>query len=144
MKHADILAYDRLGSPVLLVEVQGKAYDDPDHDQQNVQYLLDEWRHAQRPVPFAMLVDPRRIRIFRDRRESPVAVLPTEDVLRDYDPEVGSKEIFEFYWITLVQGWLRDLAFHWNSPMPPGSDVLGRVGLLPLLEGGDTVEEAAI
>ena len=42
---------------------------------------------------------------------------------------------------TLVEAWLRDLAYHWNSPEPPGETALAEVGLLERLEGGTTVSE---
>lgn len=33
---------------------------------------------------------------------------------------------------------LRDLAYHWKSENPPGSEELGKAGLLEKLEGGTT------
>jgi hypothetical protein len=55
-----------------------------------------------------------------------------------YDPEFPRERVFESYLLTLVEAWLRDLAYHWKSENPPGSEELGRAGLLEKLEGGTT------
>jgi len=44
--------------------------------------------------------------------------------------------VFESYLLTLVEAWLRDLAYHWKSEDPPGSEELGKAGLIEKLEGG--------
>jgi hypothetical protein len=54
------------------------------------------------------------------------------------EPDFPIKRVFESYLLTLVEAWLRDLAYHWNSEDPPGSEELGRAGLLEKLEGGTT------
>ncbi len=42
------------------------------------------------------------------------------------------------YLETLVEAWLRDLAYHWKSETPPESEKLAEIGLLQRLEGGTT------
>ena len=64
--------------------------------------------------------------------------LDTRQVLQHYDLEFPGKRVFESYLLTLVEAWLRDLAYHWKSENPPGSEELGRAGLLERLEGGTT------
>ena len=72
---------------------------------------------------------------------SELITLKTAAVLSHYDPEFGSKPIFEPYLITLVDVWLRDLAYHWKVGIPPASEQLAAIGLLQRLEGGTTQTE---
>jgi hypothetical protein len=65
-------------------------------------------------------------------------------VLRHYDAEFSNKRIFELYLTTLVEAWLRDLAYHWKSEKPPASEQLAAIGLLQQLEGGTTQPEVAL
>jgi hypothetical protein len=67
-----------------------------------------------------------------------VVYLDTPKVLSHYDPDFAGKRIFEFYLLTLVEAWLRDLAYHWKSPNPPGSEELQAAGFLGRVEGGTT------
>ena len=68
----------------------------------------------------------------------PIVQLDTRQVLQHYDTDFPRRRVFEFYLLTLVEAWLRDLAYHWKSENPPGSEELGRTGLLEKLEGGTT------
>ena len=93
------------------------------------------------PVAFVLTIDPNRIQLYRPGGESlgePIVQLDTRQVLQHYDPEFPGKRVFESYLLTLVEAWLRDLAYHWKSENPPGSEELGRAGLLEKLEGGTT------
>jgi hypothetical protein len=69
----------------------------------------------------------------------PPTALDTREVLGHYDrrfhEKADSGSVHEFYLKVLIQGWLRDLADHWNSEVPPGSKELAEIGLLPRLEG---------
>ena len=38
----------------------------------------------------------------------------------------------------LIEAWLRDLAYNWKSEIPPASEQIAAIGLLPLLAGGTT------
>jgi len=92
-------------------------------------------------VAFVLTIDPNRIQLYRPGGESlgePIVQLDTRQVLQHYDPEFPGKRVFESYLLTLVEAWLRDLAYHWKSENPPGSEELGRAGLLEKLEGGTT------
>lgn len=46
--------------------------------------------------------------------------------------------------MTLVEAWLRDLAYNWKSEKPPGADERLPTGLLGGLEGGMTRRDATI
>jgi hypothetical protein len=79
--------------------------------------------------------------LYRSERgalEEPIVRLDTREILQFYDPEFPGKRVFESYLLTLVEAWLRDLAYHWKSENPPGSAELERVGLLERLQGGTT------
>jgi hypothetical protein len=96
---------------------------------------------AQR-VDFVLTIDPNRIQLYTPGDESlgePIVELDTRQVLRHYDPEFPGERVFAYYLLKLVEAWLRDLAYHWNSEDPPGSEKLGKAGLLEKLEGGTTV-----
>jgi hypothetical protein len=92
-------------------------------------------------VAFVLTIDPNHISLFTPEGENlgePIVHLDTRLVLQHYDPEFPRKRVFESYLLTLVEAWLRDLAYHWNSENPPGSEEFGRVGLLEKLDGGTT------
>ena len=93
------------------------------------------------PVSFVLTIDPDSIQLYRSEGpglEEPIVRLDTRQVLQHYDPEFPKNRVFEPYLLTLVEAWLRDLAYHWKSVSPPGSEELGRAGLLEKLEGGTT------
>jgi hypothetical protein len=92
-------------------------------------------------VAFVLTIDPNHIQVYRPAGNSlgePIVHLDTPQVLQQYDPELPNRRVFESYLLTLVEAWLRDLAYHWKSENPPGSEELGRAGLLEKLEGGTT------
>src|SRR5262249_7644532 len=90
---------------------------------------------------FLLAIDPKCIHLYRlDEKElaDPVVHLKTSEVLSHYDPDFDKERIFEKYLITLVEAWLRDLAYHWKSEKPPGSEELQKAGFLGKVEGGTT------
>jgi hypothetical protein len=141
MLEVDIIADDRSGNPVLVVEVKNHPA-----GKDTVARLAEFLDRLGPSVPFAMLVDPDRIHLYRwdGERVSPLASFDTAPVLRTYDPEYGQKRIFERYMITLVEAWLRDLAYGWKSPNPPAAEQLRPTGLPDRLAGGTTRSEVAI
>ncbi len=95
---------------------------------------------AERPA-FVLAIDPNWIHLYRPAGEDfgePIADLDTRQVLQHYDSEFSRKRVFEPYLLTLVEAWLRDLAYHWKTDKPPGSEELGKTGLLEKIEGGTT------
>lgn len=146
----DIVASDRDDRLILVAAVSARK---PREEQAaEVEHELPTWDPGS-PNVFVMLVDLEDIRIFLPD-EPPVAVEPddhqvkstqtlclgtslkTAAVLSHYDAEFAQKPIYRDYLETLVEAWLRDLAFHWKSATPPGADQLAAIGLLPRLEGG--------
>jgi hypothetical protein len=133
----DAAVFDRERLPVALIQVKARP-------------LGKEWTAIvrselkQRPFPpadFLLAIDPICIHLYRltDRElGDPVVHLDTTKVLSHYDPDFTGKRIFEFYLLTLVEAWLRDLAYHWKSPNPPGSEELNAAGFLGRVEGGTT------
>ncbi len=90
---------------------------------------------------FVLTIDPNSIHLYRPSGEDlgePIVHLDTRQVLQHYDPELPGRRVFASYLLTLVEAWLRDLAYHWKSENPPGSEELGKAGLLEKLEGGTT------
>ena len=97
-------------------------------------------------VAFVIAIDPKSIQLYKPGEESlgdPIVQLDTSQVLQYYDPGFPGKRVFEFYVLTLVEAWLRDLAYHWKSEKPPGSEELAKAGLLEKLEGGTTLRFGA-
>jgi hypothetical protein len=93
-------------------------------------------------VGFVLAIDPNSIHLYHwsgKELTGPLVHLETATILQYYDSDFGKRRIFEPYLLTLVEGWLRDLAYHWKSEKPPASDELRRAGLLGKLEGGTTL-----
>jgi hypothetical protein len=137
----DIVAVDEQGWDVLLVDVKAKV-----HTDRIARAILQSLRDADTPARFGMVADLQRIRIADFDRIGVdfVCVLDTAEMLREYDPEFGQKRIFSHYLTTLVDAWLRDVAFHWKSETPPGLDRLKGIGLAQRLEDGDTRREVLV
>src|ERR1051326_609470 len=138
----DIVAVDKEGRAVLVVEAKTRelAKEDERHLANTMQRLPDV-------VPFAMLADPAQIRLLRwdgTKLSDPVVTLPTREVLLPYEPAYGRKRIFEDYFASLVESWLRDLAYHWKSDTPPGKEEMQKGGLLSLLQDGTTIPDAEV
>jgi len=90
---------------------------------------------------FILTVDLNCIQLYKPVGQNlgePIVRLDSKQVLQHYDPEFGRKRVFEFYLLTLVLAWLRDLAYHWKSENPPSAEELRRAGLLEKFEGGTT------
>jgi hypothetical protein len=91
-----------------------------------------------------MLANLEEIQIFKVRNDNDMQLkisLKTVDILKYYDDEFADKKIYGLYLITLLEAWLRDLAYHWKSEIPPGSEELAKIGLLEKIEGGDTYSQ---
>jgi|SRR5208337_5008871 hypothetical protein len=131
----DAAVVDRENHTVALVEVKA-------HPVERWATILPRQlaKFAER-VAFVLTIDPNCIQLYRSGGESlgePIVRLDTRQVLQHYDPEFPRERVFESYLLTLVEAWLRDLAYHWKSEDPPGSEELGKAGLLEKLEGGTT------
>jgi hypothetical protein len=146
---ADIIAEDRNGNPILIAQVKLSVGSFAD-----TEAFVSQFVRLAPPLAFGMFVDLEDMLLFSRESaspEAPVASLKTMEILRHYDPEFagkesvyGSKMIFRGLVGTLVEAWLRDLAYHWKSEVPPGSDEISRIGLLDHLEGGMTRSDVTI
>jgi hypothetical protein len=143
--NVDIIALDKDDRVVVLIEVKIIQAQETAAKQRIADYMIS-WMKAvlakifeQRTIiPYAMFVDTEQILIFKwdgVNLSEPVCSLNTVEILRHYEPEFGKKWIFED---TLIQSWLHDLDYHWKSEIPPASEQIAAIGLLPLLAGGTT------
>jgi hypothetical protein len=139
---ADIVAEDASGLDVLFVAVKGRPL-----REELVTRILKDLKEACSPIRFGMFVDPEQIQVAEyehDDEPKSVCRLNTVETLRRYDPEFGTKRIYQGYLVALVDTWLRDLAFHWKFDVPPGLGPLSAIGLAQVLEGGMTRREVAL
>jgi hypothetical protein len=131
----DLLGESYDGQALLLVEVKSEK-DNP----ANLERLRGKLRAANAIIPYAMLVDLDRIRLFQwdgNDLNGPIfetETVPTLRIYSDSDSDLLDRRIPEHYLTTLVEVWLRDLAYQWKSAQPPGSEALVAIGFLPLLD----------
>ena len=140
---ADIIAKDAEGRNVLLVEVRGRVLE-PEIIPEYLRYLETE---SMEVFPFGMVADPENIYVLKYDSKGladSYCQLKTADMLLLYDPDYKNKRIFSIYLTGLIQAWLRDLAYHWKSEQPPGSDQLAEIGLLESLQGGAILSEVPL
>jgi hypothetical protein len=141
---ADIIVDDREDRPFMLVEVKASIA-----SSETVQEFIIQLERADASISFGMFVDLEDVHLLkRDPRTGAflnLVRLNTREVLSCYSPEFAGKDQrysgFQFvrdYVVTLVEGWLRDLAYHWKTEDPPGADVLSGTGLLEKIKGGTT------
>ena len=135
---ADIVAFNSDDVPVMLVEVKARQEEKVFDTEQLIQYL-----QAAPAIPYAMLVTLHTIQIFEWKSQalSLLLTVPTADVLSTYEPEFGQKTIYEYYLTALVETWLRDVAYNWQSATPPLFNQLSRLGLAAELNNGTTRTE---
>lgn len=142
----DLVAEDRDGRPVLIVEVKSAPIRDESEG-----WFLSTFEGAPPTVRFGMLVDFAFIRIYRRGESAPTARFDTGEVLRHYSPTYSEREyphghvrILELHIRTLLDAWLQDLIYHWKSAQPPKIDDIATMGLLGMIEGGTTSEEVML
>lgn len=135
---ADIVAFDANDVPVVLVEVKARQEEKVFDKEHLVQYL-----QAAPAISYAMLVTLRDIQIFEWKSQTLSLLLTaaTADVLSEYEPELRQKTIYEYYLTALVETWLRDVAYHWQSATPPLFNQLRQLGLAEKLNNGTTRSE---
>ena len=152
----DIVALDRDGNPVLLVEVKGAR----ELSESKRHAILSDLNNLARSfsVPYIMFADLNNIDVYspketldpnREWFNSPLMKASTSMVLPEYDPEFSKKStekgrIFSHYLERLIEGWLRDIAYHWKSDTPPFSSKLKEIGLAEKLSDGTTFSESSI
>jgi len=143
----DIIAEDKSGKTILLVEVKARHLEGKQHKDWFIEKVKSYLQAANTQIPFAMLVDLEEIQIFRcddTDLSQPVSYIKAAPVLSHYEPMYGKKRIFHHYLEGLVEAWLRDLAYHWKSQIPPASEQIAEIGLLQQLEDGNTYSGTAL
>jgi hypothetical protein len=139
---ADIIAQDSRDRDVLIATVKPGPL-----SRRAVSKLFEEMELQSPSMPFGMVVDPNKIYLKKqgcEPRPETYRVLKARDMLRRYEPEYGDKMISDDYLKTLVGAWLRDLAYHWKTPNPPGAEELAQIGLLRRLAGGSIQSEVPV
>ncbi|MEG4055154.1 MULTISPECIES: hypothetical protein [unclassified Microcoleus] len=145
---ADVIALDKDDRIVVLIEVKIIQAQEADAKQKIVDRAID-WLKAMLAklseknaiVPYAMFIDAEQILIFKwdgVNLSEPVCTLNTGEICRYYMPSFGSKWISESTIEGVIQSWLHDLDYNWKSQIPPASEEIAAIGLLPLLAGGTT------
>lgn len=139
----DFVALDKEGQIILIAEVKGNPFDsNREKTKENAILQIIEFLQAEKSlIPFAMFVDSDNLLIFRwdgNNLSEPIICFNTADVLSYYEPKFRSKQIFKLYLITLTEAWLRDLAYHWYSEIPPFTKEMTDIGFLQLLKDGTT------
>ena len=140
---ADVMAFDKAGRPILLVEIKTGHARIESVKEQLIRYLLA----AHTVIPYAMLVTSRQIHVFKwdgQHLSHSAFQLDTSSVLSVYDAEYSEKDGFDYYVAALIEAWLRDVAYHWKSENPPGYSVLEKIGIAQELAGGTTRTESPI
>ena len=143
---ADVIVDDGEDRPFMLVEVKASV-----DSSETLQEFIDQLNRSDASISFGMLVDLENIHLFkRDSTQGTVAKLARQapkrgEVLRHYDSDFAGKDsryttssIFRDYFTTLVEGWLRDLAYHWKTAKPPGAEALSTTGLIERIKNGMT------
>jgi hypothetical protein len=141
---ADVIVDDKDDRPFMVVEIKASVA-----CSEALQGFSNQLDHADASILFGMFVDLENIHLLkRDSTQDTfvnLVILDTREVLRHYASEFAGKDsryvgspIFHDYLETLVEGWLRDLAYHWKSANPPGVEVLSATGLIERIENGMT------
>ncbi|MBK1987974.1 hypothetical protein A0J48_010555 [Sphaerospermopsis aphanizomenoides BCCUSP55] len=142
LSYPDIVVLDKNQQIALLVDIKAKKIHDEDK-KSNLSKITQLYLQNSQKIRFAMLAELDNITIFQYKngttQNSPLK-LETAEILSTYDSDFKDKKhkIFAFYLKTLVESWLRDLAYHWKSDKPPASNQLQEIELLDKIEGGDT------
>ncbi len=152
MRAFDLIALDREDLPFLMLEAKGRAIP-ADAEGPILQQMWDDREgipYGTR-IRYGVLADPDTIRLyeFRDGRPTPLCSWSTPKILGHYAPEFPQylQERFGVhgdYIAGLIGSWLRDLAYKWKGPTPPGIEDWRAAGILSKIEGGNTLSEVPI
>lgn len=138
----DIIAENHQGDPVLLIEVKAENITDMKKARDwLIAHSQSYQEKIKQIIPFSMLVDYENIEIFalnHNQAFTPILTLKTATVLSYYDPNYEQKTIYYHYLVRLIETWLRDLAYHWKSDIPPAFEKIAEIGLLKHLDDGTT------
>ena len=126
---------------IMLIKSPGREITQLDKEE-----FIGYMKAAQGVIPFGMMVDKEEIQIYDldiANLYEPICTLKVIEVLCRYDPEIGNKQKSPYYLdasyvVGKVESWLNDLADRWKSEIPPATEQMEAIGLLPLLVGGQT------
>lgn len=137
---ADFVAFDRDEFPVVVGEAARTGY-----QQAAEAHLKKILNDAPPTVKYGIVATPELIWLYTVEggrlSESPI-YLAASDVLSEYDSEFANKEIYNFYLVTLMEAWLRDIAYRWKNEIPPKLSAVEQMGIAQAIEGGTTRPEA--
>ncbi len=126
-----IVVKDKNENPVLMIDVRFSAvYSAIDLEIKKMEKYEN--------IPFLMFVNSHVIKIFKAPNFKEFAILPTQEILLYYNPEIANQMLFQSSLITLLQAWVRDLAYHWKSQEPPFIKEIKEIGLFDYLIDGST------
>ncbi|WP_066427053.1 hypothetical protein [Anabaena sp. 4-3] len=122
---SDITGWDKNGQKFLVSKIRSR--DIAEDIKSKVEDILKfEYEHNGIIIPYGMTATPQTINIFKwdGKKLETIYTFPTHEVMSEYDSEFANKRISEFYLETLVESWLRDLAYHWKTDNPPKAQEL--------------------
>lgn len=144
LSHPDIVVVDKNQEIALLVDIRVTKTQPGESAAEFISQITQLYlENAKSDIRFAMLVNFEKINIFKSKSNSekffyPILSFDCTDIISHYDPEFRSRKILYLYFRTLIEAWLRDLAYRWKSEIPPGTQELAKIGLLAKIEDGDT------
>jgi hypothetical protein len=128
-----IVALDKDDQPVLMIDVRSSDF----FALTDINILkMENYQH----IPYLMFVNSNVIRIFKTPSFEEILRLNTKETLTFYATEINKKRVSTSFIMTLIQAWLRDLAYHWKSEIPPHQEEIQKIGLLDYLIDGITTE----
>lgn len=138
IEFSDITAWDKNYQKLLVSKVRARSLAE-DLRSKVEDILKFEFKHHEVIVPFGMTVTPEKIDLYGwdGNILELLFTFSTPEVLIVYDSDFEKKRIFESYLETLVESWLRDLAYHWKSTIPPKYDELHKIGFIQNLADAD-------
>ena len=137
-KAVDVIVIDRQNRPIVV----GEARWEPIPDSAAHSLVKGSREHADRRVPYILIADRERIRIYRGdegAKRGPVFSTDSGPILSYYSTfyrERRPERISEDLFLELVLVWIRDLSYRWKSKTspPPAFEALDRLGLVRLLD----------
>jgi hypothetical protein len=135
---SDITAWDQNEQKLLVSKVRARDLEE-DLPAKVEAILKSEYEQNQFIVPYAMTATRQNIDFYGwdGKTLEPLYTFSTPEVLSVYEPEFTEKRILEFYLETLLESWLRDLAYHWKTENPPKYEELAKVGFVQKLADAD-------
>jgi hypothetical protein len=128
-----IVALDKDDQPILMIDVRSSDF----FALTDINILkMENYQH----IPYLMFVNSNVIRIFKTPSFEGILRLNTKETLTFYATEINKKRVSTSFIMTLIQAWLRDLAYHWKSEIPPHQEEIQKIGLLDYLIDGITTE----